>query len=130
MRKVGFDKIILKRLQLALKIGTTPEERAFAQKVELDLELGIRGKDDWQGAGLHETVDWEAVKNLVSELAAEQEWVLAEHLAAAVCLRLFGEYSLVEEVKLQLRKYAVPGVACTAFEMIRERQDDSLGRRQ
>lgn len=112
------DVILLRDVDLPVRIGVTEQEQAGWQNLRADLVLtlsrGFDGMEDDLGA----TVDYEAVSKQMKALAAERPRKLLETLAAEMVAALL-RHELVAEAEVELRKRALPGVGHSGVRMRR-----------
>ena len=104
MSELENDLIEIKALGVASRIGVPDDERAVAQRLELDVwmwpERGFRGLGDELGG----TVDYGAVAERCRELAGERERRLIETLAEEVAVALLAGWRL-RAVRVTVRKF-------------------------
>ncbi len=120
------DVILLRDVELPVRIGVTEEERASWQSLSGDITLTL-------GSGFHQmrdeigaTVDYEAVSKEMKAVAAERPRQLLETLAAEMVSVLL-KHDLVAEAEVELRKRALPGVAHSAVRMKRAKAPSKTG---
>lgn len=115
------DTVLVNSLTVHVAIGCTAEERAFPQRLEFDLGIGITPNLDRPKGELSGTVCYATASSLIAEVAGSESWVLVEDLAESICSALFDEFPLAEHLRLCIRKRAVPHTAWTGIEVIRQR---------
>ena len=101
------SEIIIDSLRVKTWIGVPDEERSGAQEVEIDLRIRPARNFAEMQDDIALTVDYAAVCQRVSELAAERPRRLIESLAreiGEVVLSEFGAASVVVEI----RKFILP----------------------
>jgi dihydroneopterin aldolase len=87
------DVIFISDLRVELLIGVYPREKAVAQKLRLDLEIGLPGRGAAGVRALRDTLDYAAVVSRIEASLAEDRFDLLENLAehvASLVLREFG----------------------------------------
>lgn len=112
------DKLIITGLELWLKVGCTAEERAFPQRIEMDLELEISLREAGEKDDLTKSIDYAAVVKTLTTALPRQTYRLAETVAersAAMVLKRFRPQS----VRIRLKKRALPGIAWAGVEIRR-----------
>lgn len=114
------DAIIIRGLELPVRIGVPETERAVWQVITADVTLTLRRGFSMMRDDLAETVDYEAVANQVKALAGERPRKLLETLAAEIVSRLL-QIEIISAVEVELRKRILPGVDHVAVRMRRER---------
>ncbi len=112
------DEILLRDVELPVRIGVTEEERAAWQSLTADIGLTLdRGFDEMRDV-LDATLDYEAVSKQMKALAAARPRQLLETLADEMVAALL-QHGPVAEVTVELRKRALPGVGHAAVRMKR-----------
>ncbi len=114
------DAIIIRGLELPVRIGVPETERAVWQVITADVILTLRRGFSMMRDDLAETVDYEAVANQVKVLAGERPRKLLETLAVEIVSRLL-QIEIISVVEVELRKRILPGVDHVAVRMRRER---------
>jgi dihydroneopterin aldolase len=101
------DCIRLANLQFYTHHGVHPAERELGGRFSLDVELYLDLRPAGETDDLSLTVDYAAVYRLLAQVISARKFLLLEalaHHAAEVILAQFP----VDEVRLRLRKHAVP----------------------
>jgi dihydroneopterin aldolase len=114
------DKILIEGLACQSHIGMTPQERGQAQKILIDIELGLDLKPAGKSDSFHETIDYSAVSALVKELAQGREFKLVEALAEQAADLVLHKFRPLE-VEIKIRKFSVPGAESVGVEIKRKR---------
>jgi dihydroneopterin aldolase len=114
------DEIIVRGLDLPVRIGVPDEERASWQVISADLRLGLQRGFDVMHDDLGETLDYVTVVNRVKGIAAERPRRLLEKLAAEIVSALLRT-DQVTAVEVELRKRILPGTDHVAVRMRRSR---------
>jgi 7,8-dihydroneopterin aldolase/epimerase/oxygenase len=117
---MGRDAIIIRGLELPVRLGVPDAERAGWQTVGADVELEMQPRFEELGDDLARTLDYEVVAREIRALVAARPWRLLETLAAAITGALLGHAS-VASVSVELRKRILPGVDHVAVRMKRSR---------
>jgi dihydroneopterin aldolase len=118
------ERLLLEGLEVSARIGVPEEERAAPQPlwidVELDADLSLAGGGDDPA----ETVDYQAVYNLVIALAAEKPRRLIEALAREAAERLLVAFPDVKAatVRVWKRPATMPQARRVAAEFRREKR--------
>ena len=115
------DAIIIRGLELPVRIGVSEAERAGWQTVGADVELEMEPRFDALHDEVTETLDYEVVANEVKVLAAARPRRLLETLAAEVIAALL-RHPMVASAAVELRKRVLPGVDHVAVRMQRGRR--------
>ncbi len=107
------DAIVVEELELWARVGVPEEERTQAQRLTVSLTL-------WPAVGfepladrIDHAVDYAVVVAAVKELVAARTDKLIETLAEAITAKLLTAFPLAR-VKVELRKFIVPGVKYVA----------------
>lgn len=103
------DRLFINGLELWMKVGCTPEERAFPQRLLVDvaMEIPLRSagtKDDMQ-----HTVDYAEVMHRLKELVETKVYKLVETVAEDVAAAVLKRYK-VKRVTVRVRKKALPAI--------------------
>ena len=113
------DAILIRGLELPVKIGVPAEEREGWQTLRADLELELRAAVETMGDRIDETVDYDRVARRMRTLAAEKPRQLIETLAGEMAAVLLAEFR-VRRVTVTLRKRILPGVDDVGVRITRE----------
>ncbi|TXH25253.1 MAG: dihydroneopterin aldolase [Elusimicrobia bacterium] len=112
------DAINVIGIELWLKLGCTPAERAFPQRVELDVRL----EGDWAAAGrwddLARSVDYAAVTAGLRRLLEKKPRRLLETVAEDAA-RWVLKRTPARAVGIKARKRALPGIRFAEVEIYR-----------
>ena len=114
------DQILISRLEISTRIGATEAERSQPQRVLASIVLEPARSFAELRDRLSQTVDYDAVAQLVKAHALAGERTLLETLAeeiAALLLRRFG----LAAVEVELRKFFLPDAEFTGVRIRRER---------
>lgn len=117
------DVILLRDVELPLRIGVPEEERASWQSLTADVTLTLKTGFDEMRDELGATVDYEAVSKEMKALAAARPRQLLETLAAEMVQALL-KHDLVVGAEVELRKRALPGVGHSVVKMKRMKSYD------
>ena len=114
------DWIAIRGLKCWAHVGVPEEERKRRQEVQVDLDLG----GDFEKAGrtdqVEATIDYAAVSRDVRRWVEGRSFQLVEAIAegmADLVLEKFGP----EEIRIQIRKFSVPGTDSVGIEIIRRK---------
>jgi len=113
------DQILLSGLEAWCRVGCSPEERAFPQRLELDLTLFIDLKKAGQTDTMAQTVDYARVVHRVKEFLEPTPFVLVEAVAEKTANFLLKEFG-VTAVKVLVKKRVLPGLAWGGVEIYRD----------
>lgn len=112
------DKLIINGLELWLKVGCTEAERAFPQRIEMDvsleLSLSAAGKSD----DLAQSVDYAAVAEALRQKLTAQSFHLIEAVAEQTADFVLWKYK-PGAVTVHIKKRALPGLAWAGVEIHR-----------
>ncbi|MBL0348990.1 MAG: dihydroneopterin aldolase [Elusimicrobia bacterium] len=112
------DKLIINGLELWLKIGCTEAERAFPQRIEMDvtleLSLSAAGKSD----DLAQSMDYAAVADALRQKLTPQSFHLIETVAEQAADLVLWKYK-PRAVTVLIKKRALPGLAWAGVEIHR-----------
>ena len=116
------DTIEIKRLKVSTHIGVPDEERAEAQALWITVRLVPSQGFDHLSDAIEHTIDYQAVADQLTALAAEKPRKLIETLATEAADLLLGGYPL-DEAFIRIEKQILPNTDCVAVELTRRRAD-------
>lgn len=102
------DRIELRGLRVLGRCGVPEEERAQAQPLEIDLDLGLDLIDAGRDDDLARTIDYGALCDAVSACIADRPSMLLEHLAQRVAEVALGLDARASWVCVAVRKLRPP----------------------
>ena len=114
------DWVIVEELECHAHVGVPEEERKRRQKLLVDLELGLDLRKAGKNDRVEETVDYAAVAREVKKLAEERSFVLVEAIAESAAAMVLSRFP-VEQVKVRIRKFSVPGSSSVGVEITRSK---------
>jgi dihydroneopterin aldolase len=109
------DTIFIRSLAVSSRIGVTASERAFPQRLLLDIEIVPKVPFAQMADALEETVDYAAVSQEIIGLCAEKERKLLESLAVH-CADHILQHHPVHRVLVRIRKFILPETEYVAVE--------------
>ena len=113
------DQILISRLELSTRIGATEAERSEPQRLLASIVLEpARGFAELRDR-LAQTVDYDAVAQLVKAHAAAGERTLLETLAEEIAALLLRRFAL-SAIEIELRKFFLPDAEFTGVRIRRE----------
>jgi dihydroneopterin aldolase len=118
------DTLSIVGLEVWVKIGCTADERAFPQRLEVDVEMGFPLSPAGQEDDLSKTVDYADVvhkikKSMEIKGPSAPEYHLSEAAAEGVASLILKTYKIVGAVTVRVRKRALPGIAYAEVEIVR-----------
>ena len=115
------DKIHLREISCQAHIGVTEEERAFAQRILLDLILHLDLEAAAQTDDLEQTVNYRQLVEEVRETVGRSSYCLLEALVGAVCNTVLRDdrISLVEVKAYKFPEVLKGALKDVAVEMTR-----------
>lgn len=78
------DTIFISELRIETRIGIYAWEQQAPQIVQLDLEIGLRGKHAADSDRIEDTIDYAKVVAAIRQLFVEQHFSLLEHAAESI----------------------------------------------
>jgi len=119
------DKIVLSGIQFYGYHGASQEERKVGGRYKVDIELKYDLKRAGETDKLQDTIDYEAVHNLVVEIGRNNSFHLLETLAERIARGIFEEFP-VDEVFIRVTKEnpKVEGILNTISVEIRRRRNE------
>lgn len=112
------DTIEISRLQVETHIGVPDEERAQPQSLWITVRLVPSQGFDHLGDSIEHTIDYQAVADQLTALAASKPRKLIETFASEAADLLLREYPL-NKVWLRIEKQILPNTDCVAVELSR-----------
>ena len=112
------DKLSVHGLELWGRVGCTEAERAFPQRLEMDVVLEMSLAEVGRTDDLSESVDYAQVVERLKALLEPREFRLVEtvaEVAADFVIRAFK----IDGVTVRVRKRALPGIAWAEVEIHR-----------
>jgi len=122
------DAIIIRQLELRVRIGVPAAERRAPQRITLSLRLTPARPLAALGDDLANTVDYAAVCQAVRLEAESKPRKLIETLAEEIATLLLRDFPL-RAVDVEVRKYILPGTEFVAVSLRRVRALQSKKRR-
>ena len=119
------DTLSIHEIVVECRIGVTDEERAAPQTIWIDLELAIDASRAAAHDDVREAVDYARLVAAVKKRAQATGSRLLETMAEAIAtdvLRQFG----TSEVRVRVKKRALPGIGYAAVEVVRARRVRTL----
>lgn len=119
------DKIIVKDLELFCYHGVNPEEKVNGQSFVFDVEACVDLSKPCATDNVEDTVSYAKIIKTVRAVAQCEVNDLLERVAQRVADALFGEFDMIQSLKIRLKKPQAPikaDFAYVAVEIERERQ--------
>ncbi len=86
------DTIFISDLRIETRIGIYDWERQAPQTVQLDLEIGLRGKHAADSDRIEDTIDYAEVVAAIRHLFAQQHFSLLEHAAESIAQMVIADF--------------------------------------
>lgn len=115
------DYVIANKIEAFCRIGCSEEERAFPQRLSISVRLGVDTRDAGRTGELAKTVNYAAVCERVREIGASRPWILVEQLAETFAEKILLEFPLVQDIRVIVEKFILPGVEWVGCEIYRSR---------
>lgn len=104
------DTIFISELRIETRIGIYAQELQVAQTVQLDLEIGLRGKHAADSNRIEDTIDYAKVVAAIKQLFAEQHFSLLEQAAESIATMVIKDFK-APWLHISIAKLApLPGV--------------------
>lgn len=113
------DCIVIKSLEVSARVGVPDDERAAAQRLEIDLVLEGDFRD--MPDDISCATDYAAVAGLVVQECGRTELRLIESLAAHLARELLAGFPRIAAVEIEIRKFILPATRHVAVRIRRER---------
>ena len=112
------DQIIIKELEVFMRVGVPETERAKPQRllatVELDHDFTAATRND----SLRETIDYHAVALRLSGFGRRRSWKLIETLAVEMAEMILREFKPIR-VSIEIKKFILPQTSYVAVRITR-----------
>ncbi|MGZ6300050.1 MAG: dihydroneopterin aldolase [Candidatus Limnocylindria bacterium] len=119
------DRITLRGMEFRGRHGVSPEERAEAQPIEVDLTLRLDLSRPAQTDDLVDTIDYASLFDLVREIVEGSSFKLLEALGGAIADSVLATRPVDDvEVRVRKPKAPLPGAFDTVEVRIRRRRGD------
>lgn len=102
------DKITLKKLRFYGYHGVLEEENRLGQKFTVNLELYADLKKACVSDSVEDTINYALVYELVKEVVETEQYNLIEKLGEEITIRIFNNFSLVNEIVVEIEKPEAP----------------------
>lgn len=86
------DTIFISELRIDTLIGIYDREKQVAQTIQLDLEIGLRGKHAADSDRIEDTIDYAEVVAAIRKLFAGQHFSLLEHAAESIAQMIITDF--------------------------------------
>jgi dihydroneopterin aldolase len=103
----SFDKILIENIEFLGHCGVPEAERSALQRFSVSIELNLDLKPAGESGNLGQSVDYEAVANLIVSVGRGESFILLESMAEKMASRILKEFP-VKEVKILLKKKIPP----------------------
>jgi len=115
-----FDIIFLDRICIAVRIGTTEEERRRPQDVIVSLRLGASLRSAGLSDDLNHSVDYSLIESEVRSVTVGRVFKLAEALAETLAEQAL-KHDQILSAWVRVEKRVLESVECVGVEIWRER---------
>jgi dihydroneopterin aldolase len=115
------DHVFIDGMEVACRLGTTEEERAFPQVVSVSVKIYLPLKRAAESEDLSLSVDYAAVADDIRRSLAAGPFVLVEAVAEMVAHCVLKQ-PLVEAVTVRVEKRILAGIRAVGAEVHRERK--------
>ncbi len=133
------DTLIIQELAVDCRLGVHEWEQAAPQTIWIDLELAIDASRAAARDDVREAVDYARLVAAVKARAQAQSYHLLETLAEVIAADVLQQFG-VSQVRVRVKKRALPGIGYAAVEVMRaagrrgvrrgRRPSDAFSRRQ
>ena len=117
------DFIFLQGLRVNTKIGCSKEERSFPQLLVIDAKLGLDISKPAQSGCIDETVCYDRLRQLITQEAERQEWILVEELAASIAELSLKTFKLADNILIRVSKKIFSDCDFAGTEIFRSQSD-------
>jgi dihydroneopterin aldolase len=99
------DIIFISELKIETLIGIYEWEKTVPQKIELNIEVGLRGEHATKSGRIGDTIDYSRVVGRVEKLFKEQHFLLLEKAGEAIADTVMQEFA-APWIKVSIAKLA------------------------
>ena len=121
---MGWDKILIKDLEIIAYHGVLKEEKELGQKFLVSMELETSLRKAGLSDSLNDTVSYAGIPEEVEKLFLSQKYNLIEKCAEETAFLILRKYPEIQKVKVTVKKPWAPvrkSISYIAVEIIRER---------
>lgn len=121
------DRILIRGLKLPVRIGCLPGERDLPQVLGVSLDISVFPNAAIKTGSPDDTVCYKTVCDCLRQLADDNEWPLLEQFAEDSVKLIFERFTAASGIRMEVRKFVIPGTDWVAVEINRERGSGALG---
>ena len=99
------DLIFISELKIETLIGIYDWEKAVAQTIQLDLEIGLRGEHAGKSGRIDDTIDYSRVVGRIEQLFKEEPFLLLEKAGEAIAETIMRDFK-APWIKISIAKLA------------------------
>ncbi len=114
------DIIQIQGLAIFVSVGVPEEERAYRQKLLIDVQMEPQHSFDSLGENLSLTADYDQAAQKIRTLCDSVSFRLIETLAVEIANLLLSEF-LIKKVMVRIHKFVLPDTEFVAVQTTRER---------
>jgi FolB domain-containing protein len=103
------DKLFINGLELWMRLGCTPEERAFPQRLLVDIEMEVPLRSAGTKDDMQHTVDYAEVVGRLKGSVEPKVYKLVETVAEDVAQTVLKKFH-VKKVMVRVRKRVLPSI--------------------
>ena len=115
--------MLIDGLEVRGRIGCSPEERAYPQRMVISLEMEFQPGVGAYSGDLNETICWYALQSLITGIVTGREWVLVEELSKQIVDEVFEKFPRSQELKLSIRKFPFEHIKSVGIETKAKRSE-------
>jgi FolB domain-containing protein len=118
-------EFLIEELKQEVILGWPESERAHPQLVSMNVRLSIPRQTAGETDDIEGTVNYIDVIRTIGEKCQTRSWKLLEAMTREICIELLARFTLVDCVRISVRKNIIPASAgvTLAFEMDRSTYD-------
>ena len=116
------DTLSIQDLEAACRLGVHEWEQDAPQAIWIDLELAIDASRAAAHDDVREAIDYARLVAAVKERAQAQAYRLLETMAEAIAADVLRQFE-TSQVRVRVKKRALPGIGYAAVEVVRARRD-------
>ena len=115
------SKISIVDLEVFYRVGVPRSERAKPQRLLLTVEMDCNFSAAIKSDDVRDTIDYFAVRELLSKFGKDRSWKLIEKLASDVAEMILSEFK-PKSVTVEVKKFPLPQTRYVSVTLTRSRK--------
>ena len=106
-------KFNINQIEVALFLGTTPEEQSEKQIIQIDFYFETECSKAMKSDNIKDTTDYFSIYQFIKSFPGEKPYCLIEHLHKNLLERLKQTFPEINKAKLRITKFPFPDANVT-----------------